>query len=184
MVQYRNKTAAAALRLHQAGSLKQLCAAHGIPLIVNDDIELAAAVGAHGVHLGRDDAAIEAARSILGAQALVGVSCYNELPRALDAQRRGADYVAFGSFFVSTVKPGAVRASIALLKEARAQIELPIVAIGGITVANAGALVAAGANALAVISAVFGAPDIRAAAQSFESMFACSPQSACNIPVP
>src|SRR5690242_4721928 len=142
LIQYRNKAAAPHLRLEQALALKQLCRTRRIPLIINDDVELALAVGAEGVHLGREDAAVEAARSTLGARALIGTSCYNELPRALDAQRRGADYVAFGSFFPSSVKPGAVRATPALLQQARVHIKLPIVAIGGITADNAPALVA------------------------------------------
>jgi thiamine-phosphate pyrophosphorylase len=167
LVQYRNKHGAAALRRDQALALKRLCHSHQVPLLINDDVELAREIGADGVHLGRDDAPIDAARAVLGAQALVGVSCYNELSRALNAQRAGADYVAFGSLFVSAVKPDAVRASTALLREARARVALAIVGIGGITPSNAPEVVAAGADAVAVISALFDAPDVSAAAQAF-----------------
>jgi thiamine-phosphate pyrophosphorylase len=178
LVQYRNKVAAPDLRREQALALRQLCESRAIPLIINDDVELARAVRADGVHLGRNDVPIGAARAVLGPQALVGISCYNELSRALDAQRAGADYVAFGSFFASPVKPAAVRASQALLREARQHLAVPIVAIGGITALNARALIAAGADAVAVISALFDAPDVRGAAQSFAAVFSSMPQSA------
>jgi thiamine-phosphate pyrophosphorylase len=143
-----------------------------VPLIVNDDIELARIVGADGVHLGRDDASIDAARAVLGAGALIGVSCYDDLSRALTAERAGASYVAFGSFFASEVKPGAVRAPIDLLRRARMALALPIVAIGGITADNAAQLVASGADAVAVISALFHAADSRAAAHAFAAALA------------
>jgi thiamine-phosphate pyrophosphorylase len=140
-------------------------------LLVNDDVELAAAVEADGVHLGRDDPAIERARARLGKSALIGVSCYNQLARALDAETRGADYVAFGSFFPSPTKPGAVRASLDLLQEARARLRVPIVAIGGITPENGASLIAAGADLLAVIDGVFNRTDIRAAAARYTQLF-------------
>jgi len=175
LVQYRNKSTDAMLRREQADMLVALCHGRGVPLIVNDDVELACAVGADGVHLGRDDMAVSAARAALKPDALIGVSCYDELPRALGAERSGADYVAFGSFFPSAVKPGAVRAPIDLLQRARAATALPIVAIGGITAYNAAQLVAAGADALAVISALFDTADTYAAAQAFAPAFAVQP---------
>ncbi len=178
IVQYRNKTAPAALRRQQADMLVALCRRSEVPLIINDDIELARAVGADGVHLGRADATLDAARAALGARALVGVSCYDDLARALEAERGGASYVAFGSFYPSAVKPGAVRASLDLLRRARAALAVPITAIGGITPDNAAQLVAAGADALAVISALFNMPDSCAAAQAFAPAFATLPQSA------
>ncbi len=171
-VQYRDKRADAALRLAQAAALNALCRACGVPLIVNDDVALAAAVGAAGVHVGRDDAALAAARARLGPEAIVGVSCYDSLERARAAAAGGADYVAFGAFFPSATKPNAVRASLALLRAARAELALPIVAIGGITADNAAPLVAAGADALAVIGALFGAADVRAAAACFAALYA------------
>jgi thiamine-phosphate pyrophosphorylase len=170
-VQYRNKTAAPGLRLDQARALRAACAARSATFIVNDDVELAATVDADGVHLGRDDATVIAARKRLGPGAIIGVSCYDSLARADAAVGSGADYVAFGSFFPSTVKPEAVRATNALLSAAKLRWRVPVVAIGGITAANAAPLLAAGADALAVISAVFDAPDVRSAAQALAQLF-------------
>ncbi|MAT65105.1 MAG: hypothetical protein CMN57_05635 [Gammaproteobacteria bacterium] len=132
---------------------------------------MAAAAGAHGVHLGRDDAAVTAARERLGPRAIIGVSCYNELDRARQAARLGADYVAFGRFFPSRTKPQAVQAEPALLTAARRELGLPLVAIGGITPENGGLLLAAGADMLAVIHGVFGAADIEAAARGYTALF-------------
>ncbi len=170
-LQYRNKIADAALRHSQAVALHDLCKARGAALIINDCVELARDIGAAGVHVGEDDAAIAHARTLLGSGTLIGASCYNDLGRAHFAKAQGADYVAFGSFFASTVKPDARRAPLALLSEARRQIKLPVVAIGGITLTNAPQLVAAGADALAVISALFSAPDVQAAARAFTVLF-------------
>jgi thiamine-phosphate pyrophosphorylase len=171
-IQYRHKRADAVLRVEQARSLRQLCAANDVTFIVNDDAELALSVGAAGVHLGRDDISVAAARTRLGSGAIIGVSCYDSLDRAADAVRAGADYIAFGSFFPSTVKPDAVRAMPALLTAAKSRWNVPVVAIGGITAERAPALIAAGADALAVISAVFAAPDVGAAAREFAGCFA------------
>jgi thiamine-phosphate pyrophosphorylase len=170
-VQYRNKSADERLRLEQAGALLALCRRHGVPLIINDHPALALAVGADGVHLGAADGSVREARDRLGAEVLVGVSCYNLLRNALDAERAGADYVAFGSFFASAVKPDAVRAPLALLGEAKRVLSIPVVAIGGITLQNARRLIAAGADAVAVISALFAAPDIARAARGFSNLF-------------
>lgn len=171
-IQYRNKTASAALRLKQAGTLRALCFARGAIFIVNDDIELAHAVAADGVHLGRDDATIAAARALLGPAAIVGVSCYDALESARAALAAGADYVAFGSFYPSLVKPDAVRAAPRLITEAKARWpEINVVAIGGITAGNAAPLIAAGADAIAVISALYDAPDIALAARELVACF-------------
>jgi thiamine-phosphate pyrophosphorylase len=164
-IQYRNKAAAPALRLEQARVLREACAASGATFIVNDDVELARRIDADGVHLGRDDATLTAARRRLGSQAMIGVSCYDSLARADAAVRSGADYIAFGSFFVSTVKPKAVRAPVGLLSAAKRRWKVPVVAIGGITVANAPSLIAAGADAVAVISDIFELADPRAIEQ-------------------
>jgi thiamine-phosphate pyrophosphorylase len=164
-VQYRNKTAPPALRLEQAHALRAACAASGATFIVNDDVELAAAVKANGVHIGRDDATVALARKCLGSQAVIGVSCYDSLARAEAAVGAGADYIAFGSFFASSVKPEAVRANEALLSAAKLRWKVPVVAIGGITSANAPSLIAAGADAVAVISDVFGPADLRVVTQ-------------------
>jgi thiamine-phosphate pyrophosphorylase len=170
-VQYRDKGVGAARRLDEATALRDLCAAHRAVLIVNDDVDLAARAGAHGVHVGEDDAGVAEARAALGAGALVGVSCYDSLARAEQAQADGADYVAFGSFYPSATKPHARRASPALLAQASARLSVPIVAIGGITPENGAPLVAAGAHALAVVSGVFAATDPRAAARRYASLF-------------
>jgi thiamine-phosphate pyrophosphorylase len=170
-IQYRNKLAAPERRLKQALALRALCAGRGATFIINDDIDLAGAVDADGVHLGRGDAAIALARARLGNTALVGVSCYDSLERAQTAVAEGADYIAFGSFFPSNTKPDAVRAGLSLLSTAKARWKVPVVAVGGITPDNARALIDAGADAVAVISALFDAADVAAAARSFVALF-------------
>ncbi len=171
MIQYRDKSTDAGQRLWQANDLQMLCQPLRVPLIINDDIELAMQCRATGVHLGKDDASIEQARAALGEQAIIGVSCYASLPRALAAQAAGADYVAFGSFFASPTKPAAEHADLELLRMAHAALTIPIVAIGGITPTNGRTLLAAGADLLAVVSGVFGATDINAAAQAYAALF-------------
>lgn len=170
ILQYRNKRAAPSERHTQATALRDLCARHGARLIVNDDLSLACDVGAAGVHLGREDGNTAAARAALGDRRLLGISCYDDYARAEAAVAQGADYVAFGSVYPSSVKPDAVRAPLALFERARAA-GLNAVAIGGITLENAPAVIAAGADALAVITALFHAADIRAAALSFARLF-------------
>lgn len=165
-LQYRNKTADAALRHAQATGLLALCRQASVPLIMNDDMHLAARIGADGVHLGEHDPALADARALLGRDAVIGVSCYDDIQRAQRAVAAGADYVAFGAFFPSATKPGARRASTELLT-ASAELGVPRVAIGGITPDNAATLVAAGADLLAVISGVFDAPDPPAAARAY-----------------
>lgn len=171
LVQYRNKSAPAAQRLEQATALCKLCNQHGAALIVNDDLELALAVDAHGLHLGREDGSIAAARARLGPHKLLGASCYRDLDNAARALAEGADHIAFGSFFVSTVKPGAVRSSPSLLTDAKQKFGVPVVAIGGITTENARLLIDAGADSVAVITALFSAPDIAQAARDFNALF-------------
>ena len=170
MLQYRDKTTDRERRHAEAAALARLCAQRGVPLIVNDDVELAATAGADGVHLGEDDEGIAAARARLGAHALIGVSCYDSIERARTLAVQRPDYLAFGAFFPSPTKPLARRASAATLREART-LGLPLVAIGGITADNARSLIDAGADAVAVISAVFGARDVRAAAARFAQLF-------------
>ncbi len=171
VLQYRNKSADANLRLTQARELRALTRQFSALLIVNDDVQLARDVDADGVHLGRADTALGAARSILGAHKIIGVSCYNRLSLAKAAIAEGADYVAFGAFFPSATKPDAVKADLELLRQAHAELGAPIVAIGGITAQNGAALAEAGADALAVITALFEARNIEAAAQDFENLF-------------
>lgn len=153
-LQYRNKAADAAARLRQAHTLRQMCAAVGVCFIVNDDPVLARDVGADGVHLGADDASLPAARTLLGAHAIIGISGYNSLARAEAAVAAGADYVAFGAVFASATKPGAQAAALSLFAEA-AHLPVPKVAIGGITPDNAHLAVAAGADLIAVIGGIF-----------------------------
>lgn len=171
LVQYRDKRAAGAGRERNARALLALCRAHGARLIVNDDAALARAIGADGVHLGARDLSLPQARDLLGAEALIGISCANQLERARVAQAQGASYVAFGRFFASRTKPDAPQAPVALLREARAALEIPICAIGGVTPAHAGSLVAAGADLVAAVEGVFGAPDIAAAARAYAAAF-------------
>lgn len=171
LVQYRNKLADAALRHEQAEALCKLCHEFGAALIVNDDLEVALAVNADGLHLGGEDGSLAAARARLGPHKLLGASCYRALENAERAIAEGADHIAFGSFFVSTVKPGAVRSSPSLLTEAKRRFKVPVVAIGGITHDNAPLLIDAGADSVAVITALFGAPDIAQSARDFNALF-------------
>jgi thiamine-phosphate pyrophosphorylase len=170
LLQYRNKSGDAALKLAQAAALLPLCRRHHVPLLINDDVELAHAVRADGVHLGEFDAGIADARRLLGPRAIIGASCYDDAARAERAARDGASYLAFGAFFPSPTKPQARRASAHLLRDA-ARLGLPMVAIGGITADNARPLIAAGADLLAVISAVFDDPDIGAATRRLARLF-------------
>lgn len=167
LVQYRRKEVGRSGKVFEATRIADLCRASGALLIVNDDPRLAAEVGADGVHLGRDDGSIASAREIVGKEVLVGVSCYDRLDLAVEAEEEGADYVAFGSFFPSSIKPGAVRPPVQLLTEARAVVSCPIVAIGGITLDRAAELVTAGADALAVISDIFQASDVLARTSAY-----------------
>lgn len=168
VLQYRNKLANTTLQHEQALALRGLTREFGAVFIVNDDAQLAAKVDADGVHLGADDGEVAAARALLGAEKLIGVSCYNRAELARQAVVVGADYVAFGAFFSSSVKPEAVRAEPELLRQ---DYGVPVVAIGGITLENGGVLIEAGADALAVISAVFAASDVQQAAQDFSKLF-------------
>ena len=171
VLQYRNKTADAKLKLAQAQALCQLARDFKTTFIVNDDPQLTMQVDADGVHLGGEDGSVAAARALLGNSKIIGVSCYNRLSLAHEAVRLGADYAAFGAFFSSSVKPGAVNADVALLQAARGELNVPIVAIGGIAQQNGASLVAAGADALAVITALWNAPDIQISAQEFSTLF-------------
>ncbi|MFA6313591.1 MAG: thiamine phosphate synthase [Sterolibacterium sp.] len=172
LVQYRNKSAAPDLKHRQAAELLRLCRVHGARLIINDDLPLALALDADGVHLGRDDGDLRAARAALGPDKLLGVSCYADLGLAASAAAAGADYLAFGSMYASATKPEAPPAPLALLGEARRRYGLPIVAIGGITLSNAGQTVAAGADLLAVVNDLFSAGDIAARAREYARLFA------------
>jgi thiamine-phosphate pyrophosphorylase len=171
LLQYRDKSADPARRLVQARSLLELCHGHGLSLIVNDDVALAAEAGADGVHLGKDDGRVQDARVRLGPRAMIGVSCYDSLERALQAAHDGADYVAFGSFFASSSKPQAIPAPLSLLVEARRNLSIPLCAIGGITPDNGAGLISAGADMLAVINGLFASDDVEKEARRYAALF-------------
>ena len=170
LVQYRNKTRQTSIKEMTARSLLELCREHGIPLLINDDVELAVTIGADGVHLGQSDAKLSEARRQLGTKAIIGVTCHASLELAKQAEKNGASYVAFGRFFASQTKPEASPASIDLLTKAKQQLSIPICAIGGITPDNAPTLVDAGADMLAVIHGVFGQDDIKEAAKHYAKL--------------
>ena len=171
-IQYRNKCLDPAARAAQGAALRARCREAGVRFIVNDDLALALALEADGVHLGKDDGDLAAARRAIGAGRCLGVSCYGAWARAEAAVAAGADYVAFGAMFPSPTKPAAVAADAGLLSRARAAFDVGVVAIGGITLHNAPALVSAGATQLAVISDVFDAPDPLARARAYARLFA------------
>lgn len=171
VLQYRHKGASAALRREQAAQLLPLCRAAKVPLIINDDMELACAIEADGAHLGGEDGDLAAARAHLGPHKLLGSSCYGSIERALAAKVLGADHIAFGAMFPSLTKPHAKQPPIEIFTQARERVGLPAVAIGGITLENAPKLIAAGAHAIAVITALFDAPDITARAREFNRLF-------------
>ena len=170
LLQYRNKAADAALRQDQALLLRLLCGCYGVPLIINDDVALAKAIGADGVHLGERDGDITAARATLGNHAIIGVSCHDSLDRAQSLAADGANYLAFGAFYPSAIKPDAPRARPELLHSAK-RFDLPLVAIGGIRTQNVRSLRDAGADLIAVISGLWDAPDPAAAAREYITAF-------------
>jgi thiamine-phosphate pyrophosphorylase len=166
LLQYRNKTK----NEGQARAIARLAREFGVPVIINDDVELALELGADGAHLGRDDGDLREARKRLKGR-ILGSSCYSDLALARAAVQAGADYVAFGSVFSSPTKPQAVRAPLSLFRGAK-PLGIPLAAIGGITLDNAPQLIAAGADLLAVISDLFDAPDIRQRARDYGKLFA------------
>ena len=170
MIQYRDKTASTAERKERAGALLALCRSQRTPLIINDDLDLALAIDADGVHLGADDRSIREARDRFS-NGLIGASCYNDFARAQAAVRSGASYVAFGSFYASPTRPDTVIARPELLMRACRELSVPVCAIGGIRADNAASLIQAGADLLAVCSGIFAQPDIAATARSIASKF-------------
>lgn len=174
LLQYRDKADGDARRLREADALRELCERHGAQLIINDDAELAARLNV-GVHLGQEDGSLSVARALLGRKAIIGATCHARLDLAEQAAREGASYVAFGRFFNSNTKPGAPAASLELLAQARQQVSLPIVAIGGVTLANAPELIAHGASLVAVVHALFAADsaaEVERRAHAFSELFA------------
>lgn len=175
LLQYRNKNGGPELRLRQARDLAILCHDYGVPLLINDDVRLCLQSGADGVHLGQTDSSPEQARVRLGRQAIIGMTCHNSPEAALRAQQAGASYVAMGRFFASRTKPRAPGATIEDLRRARAGLEIPLVAIGGITPDNGGELLQAGADMLAVIHYLFSAPDAGRRARALRALFTPEP---------
>jgi len=170
LVQYRNKTSQKSIKEMTARSLLELCHGHNVPLLINDDVELAASIGADGVHLGQTDTRLIEARQRLGDKAIIGVTCHASLELAKQAEKNSANYVAFGRFFTSQTKPDASPATIDLLTTAKQQLSIPICAIGGITPDNAATILKAGADMLAVIHGVFGQDDIKHAATQYTQL--------------
>ncbi|HEY3488044.1 MAG TPA: thiamine phosphate synthase [Gammaproteobacteria bacterium] len=165
LLQYRDKTASPQERLERAAELQKLCICHGVPLIINDDVMLAKKIGAAGVHLGGADATLAEARTTLGSDSIIGVSCYNRLELAGQAAAVGANYIAFGSVYYSPTKPHAVHAPRELFKQAKRELDIAVCAIGGINVDNAAPLLELGVDLLAVISGIFAQNDIESAAR-------------------
>ena len=173
LLQYRDKSTDDARRLREAEALRELCNRYGAALIINDDAELAARLGV-GLHLGQGDGSLSAARALLGRQAIIGGTCHAQLELAEAAAKEGASYVAFGRFFNSNTKPGAPAADVDLLVAAKAKVNLPIVAIGGVTLDNAPALIAHGASMVAVVHGLFGADsaaEVERRARAFSELF-------------
>lgn len=171
LVQYRNKSADEQQRLQEVRALLTLCRAAGVPLLINDSIDLCLEAEADGVHLGQQDGDLQEARRRLGTEAIIGITCHNNAQFALQAQARGASYIAMGRFFHSETKPQAVGASIAELRQIRALLGIPIVAIGGINAENGASLLEAGANMLAAIHYLFATPDVYARAVALDKLF-------------
>ena len=171
VVQYRNKVAPPPLFRAQAAELLRICRAYDALLIVNDNPAIAADIGADGVHVGREDGGAARARAIVGPGKIIGVSCYDDLNIAERAVGEGADYIAFGAMFSSSVKPDAVTAPLSLLSEARTRFKVPVCAIGGIRTGNVQTLIDAGADMAAVITDLFDAPDIAEQARAYQALF-------------
>lgn len=171
IVQYRNKAAGKSLLLRQATALLAACRTYNASLIINDHLDLCARIDADGLHLGATDCKPGPVRRLLGADKIIGVSCYNQLALAREAEADGADYVAFGACFSSDTKPSAVNAPLSLFAQAKQQISIPVVGIGGINIDNALQVKEAGADAVAVISTLFDAKNITTVSQQFNSIF-------------
>jgi thiamine-phosphate pyrophosphorylase len=171
MVQYRSKIQDRDVKMQQCAAILRLCRDYKIPCIVNDDVDMCRILEADGVHLGEKDDNIAEVRRILGEDAIIGSSCYDQLNRAKQAQKEGASYVAFGAMFETSSKPNAPRATLELLREAKSQIQIPIVAIGGITVNNAHDVIKTGIDAIAVITSLYDAKTIKETAETFVKMF-------------
>lgn len=170
-VQYRNKSIIHEQRVDQAYAIMERCKLYGAKLIINDHLDVALAVKADGLHLGKADISIQKARTILGKYKLIGASCYNRIDFAIEAEREGADYVAFGAFYASKTKKNTFKANPDLLTQAKETLQIPIVAIGGIKITNATSLISQGCDAIAVSDGLFNAVNIESTAKKFSSLF-------------
>ena len=171
IIQYRDKSNNSKKRFQQARSLRSICEQYHALCIINDDIDLSKAVNAHGVHLGKNDTSITKARQTLGENAIIGVSCYNNLSLAIDAEKNSADYVAFGAMFSSSTKPEAVKTNIDIISHAKQQLNIPVCAIGGITDKNIQQLIQQGVDMTAVISSLFAGNDVKELAGRLSKYF-------------
>lgn len=171
IIQYRNKKSDKQQQRIEASAIQSLCQKHNRIFLVNDDVSLALETNADGVHLGQTDGEISSARKLLGDNKIIGVTCHSDIHAAISAQNQSANYVAFGRFYPSLTKPAAPAASINILQQAKSQLQIPIVAIGGISVENATPLINAGADMLAVIHAVFAQDNIKKVTTEFSNLF-------------
>lgn len=175
MLQYRNKLADHKLQTQQARAILPLCRQYQVPFIINDSVKLCLTLDADGVHIGAEDGNLTEIRTRIGKYKILGASCYDRFDLALAAQQAGADYVAFGACFASSTKPNAPVANLSLFDQARTQLTIPVVAIGGITLTNAPQVIAAGADSLAVINAIFNATDVKSSTEQFTQLFRAQP---------
>lgn len=175
MLQYRNKLADHKLQTQQARAILPLCRQYQVPFIINDSVKLCLTLDADGVHIGAEDGNLTEIRARMGQDKILGASCYGRFDLALAAQQAGADYVAFGACFASSTKPNAPVANLSLFDQARTQLTIPAVAIGGITLTNAPQVIAAGADSLAVINAIFNATDVKSSTEQFTQLFRAQP---------
>lgn len=172
LIQYRNKSANKVLLREQARLLLQLCRAYRVPLIINDYLDLVIEIDADGLHVGQQDASLLNVRNQLGCNKIVGASCYNNLDLALQAEKEGADYVAFGAFFPSLTKPNTVSVTVNLIGEAKKKITIPIVGIGGIRLTNCRKVIQSGCAAIAVCNDLFQSENIKVKAAHYAQLFA------------
>jgi thiamine-phosphate pyrophosphorylase len=171
MIQLREKEAPRAEIVRLGREILAVTRRYGALLIINDHPSVVQEIGADGVHVGREDPSIAEARALLGPQAIIGASCYGDIERAVEAEKAGADYVAFGTPFPSPTKPKRTDISVEIFRQAKQSVRVPVFAIGGITLANAQQIIAAGADGIALVSGVFAQPNVEAAARALAQLF-------------
>ena len=171
VIQFRDKSSNQKQRLEICLALRRLTKQFNAVFIINDDIKLTLLTKADGIHLGQNDSSLTEARNQLGEKTIIGISCYNRFDLAELATKEGANYIAFGRFFPSRTKPNTETAEIKLIQQAKQELDIPVVAIGGITAKNGGALIGAGADMLAVVDGIFGQTNIEAATKDYQALF-------------